>query len=227
MNNSNNFEIIYFTKPQSYEDIYKLQIERVEAVANETACECLMLLEHLPVYTAGRHFKPQHLLITPEECNSKGIQFVNTDRGGDITYHGPGQLVGYPIISLTRRNLTVHKYLRTLEQTIIECLKYYQIEAKTNPPLTGVWVEHRKICAIGIGVRKGITYHGFSLNVNLSLEPYKWIIPCGISDKPVTSLSQEISSSKDTPSITDVINILISVFINTFELNNSKITKVE
>lgn len=221
------FEFIHFANPKPYEYIYKIQVERMEAVSRGDAYECLFLLEHLPVYTAGRHFKPQHLLLTPEECSSHGIRFIKTDRGGDITYHGPGQLVGYPIISLAKRNLTVHKYLRKLEYIIIECLSHLGITAGTNPPFTGVWVENRKISAIGIGVKNGVTYHGFSLNVNLSLEPYKWIIPCGISDKPVTTISMELPSNKKIPSIPEIIEVLIPIFSKVFGLNEINIIKLD
>lgn len=215
------FEVIYFTSPQSYNEIYALQIQKRDALAKNNSEECLILLEHQPVYTAGRNFKSQHLLISREECEQKGIPVIHTDRGGDITYHGPGQLVGYPIISLRKRGLTINKYIRALENIIIECLRKYYINATVNPPYTGVWVENRKICAIGIGVKDGITYHGFSLNVNIDLTPFQWIIPCGISDKPVTSIQKEFPTNRKCPTINEIIEDIIPIFIEYFGIEKA------
>ncbi|MCX8063593.1 MAG: lipoyl(octanoyl) transferase LipB [Candidatus Hydrogenedentes bacterium] len=216
------FEVIYFRSPQPYREIYNFQIQKRTSLANNEAGECLILLEHFPVYTAGKNFQSQHLLISPLECEQKGIPLIHTDRGGDITYHGPGQLVGYPITSLRERGLTVHQYLRMLETIIVECINRFGINATVNPPYTGVWIENRKISAIGIGVKDGITYHGFSINVNPDFTPFQWIIPCGIDDKPLTSILNELPPNAKCPSIPDIIEVIIPIFMKHFGIEKVK-----
>lgn len=213
------FEVFLYKNPQNYEVIYQQQIERREQLQKGKADECIYLLEHVPVYTAGRQFQQKHLLISPELCQQRGISFFHTDRGGDITYHGPGQLVGYPILNLIKRELTVHQYLRKLEEVIINTLDYYHIHAQTIKPLTGVWVQDRKISAIGIGVKESITYHGFSVNINLDLTPFQWIVPCGISDKKVTSLKNELEGHLPCPTLEEFIHILLPIFSREFHIS--------
>ncbi|HOK09776.1 MAG TPA: lipoyl(octanoyl) transferase LipB [Candidatus Hydrogenedens sp.] len=216
------FKVVIFNKPQDYQSIYQLQLEQKENLHLGSNTEYLYLLEHLPVFTAGRQFKQEHLLIPLNLCRERGIDFYHIDRGGDITYHGPGQLVGYPIIDLNRHKITVHQYLRKLEDIIIETLHTFHIQATTLKPLTGVWVQDRKICAIGIGVKNGITWHGFSINLTVDLTPYQWIVPCGISDKPVTSLQKEIGTSS-CPTKDEFLKVLLPIFFRQFGIEHFSI----
>ncbi len=218
-------EVFIYKSPQNYEFIYQQQSERKEKLKNSTVNECLYLLEHTPTFTAGRQFQQKHLLISPEVCKQRGILFTHTDRGGDITYHGPGQLVGYPILNLASRQMTVHHYIRKLEETIIDTLAYYHISAQTIKSLTGVWIKDRKISAIGIGVKNSITWHGFSININLDLTPFQWIIPCGISDKKVTSLKNELNDFP-CPTIEEFTKTLLTVFLEKFHISELSITEI-
>lgn len=160
----------------------------------------LLFVEHPPVYTLGKSGKIQHVLINEEERSSKGIEFYNTNRGGDITFHGPGQLVAYPIFDLEKFGTDIGKYLRNLEEVIIRTLADYGLEGERSQGETGVWLEssirgrERKICAIGVRCSRWITMHGFAFNVNTNLNYFNHIIPCGIGSKKVTSLQQETGS---------------------------------
>lgn len=157
-----------------------------------------ILCEHPHVYTLGKSGSINHLLINDEMMKNENIEFFNTNRGGDITYHGPGQIVGYPIIDLDNYFTDIHKYLRSLEEVIILTLAEYGISADRFDKFTGVWLEPdnirnaRKICAMGVKCKRWITMHGFAFNVNTQLEYFDKIIPCGITDKAVTSLSKEL-----------------------------------
>lgn len=154
--------------------------------------DILMLTEHDPVYTIGRTGDDNHLLAGEEELRLRGIAVVHNDRGGDITYHGPGQLVGYPILNLHGFSLDLHRYLRDLEEAIIRMLSSYGVKGERIEGYTGVWVGGEKICAIGIKSSRWITMHGFALNVNLDLAPFDRIIPCGIFERGVTSLQNHL-----------------------------------
>ena len=149
----------------------------------------LLLLEHPHVITLGRNGHLQNLLANDEVLRRAGISFYPTDRGGDITYHGPGQLVGYPIIDLREWKRDVGAYVRGVEQAIIDTLADFGITAGRIPKLTGVWVGERKIAAIGVHVSRWVTSHGFALNVNTDLSYFQYIVPCGLT-KPVTSMAQ-------------------------------------
>ena len=151
----------------------------------------LVLLEHdPPVITLGRRHGEQHVLASSEELATRGIELHQTDRGGDVTYHGPGQLVGYPIIALDRRSRCVHRYFRDLEEVLIRLAARFGVEAGRIEGLTGVWVEGRKLAAMGITVRKWVAYHGFAFNVCPDLSHFELIVPCGIRDRGVTSLRE-------------------------------------
>jgi len=219
------FEVFIYKKPQNYEIIYQQQSERKERLKEGAVNECLYLLEHTPTFTAGRQFQKEHLLISPEICKQRGIFFTRTDRGGDITYHAPGQLVGYPILNLASREMTVHQYIRKLEETIIDTLAIYHISAQTIKSLTGVWIKDRKISAIGIGVKNSITWHGFSININIDLTPFQWIIPCGISDKKVTSLKKELNNST-CPTVEEFTKTLLPIFSEKFHIPELNITEI-
>lgn len=152
--------------------------------------DTLLLLEHKPVITLGTAGGEESLLAHSDDLAAAGIDLVQTDRGGNVTYHGPGQLVGYPIFDLRRHGRDVHAFLRNLELAIIACLGDLGIAGETIPGLTGVWVGGDKICSIGIAVRKWISYHGFALNVNPNFEHWSFIHPCGLADRKVTSLER-------------------------------------
>ena len=156
-----------------------------------------LLVEHNPVITLGKSGSTDHLLTSKAELEAKGISFFKIDRGGDITYHGPGQIVGYPILDLDHFFTDIHKYLRLLEQVIIYTLADFEIIATRSPGETGVWLDvntpfARKICAMGIRASRWVTMHGFSLNVNTNLSHFDHIVPCGIYGKQVTSMAEEL-----------------------------------
>jgi len=158
----------------------------------------LIFVEHPHVYTLGKSGKPEHLLLNEQELTTKQAVFYKINRGGDITYHGPGQLVGYPIFDLENFFTDIHLYLRNLEEAIILTLADYGILAGRIPGLTGVWIENedqsrpRKICAMGVKSSRWVTMHGFAFNVNSNLDYFNNIVPCGISDKEVTSMHLEL-----------------------------------
>lgn len=163
----------------------------------------LLFVEHPHVYTLGKSGDMGHVLISEKEREEKGIEFFHTNRGGDITYHGPGQIVGYPILDLEKYYTDIGKYLRTLEQVIIDVLGEYGISAGRSPGETGVWLDPedtaraRKICAMGVRCSRWVTMHGFAFNVNADLQYFDYIIPCGIRDKQVTSLERELGRKVD------------------------------
>ncbi|MDO9548768.1 MAG: lipoyl(octanoyl) transferase LipB [Candidatus Marinimicrobia bacterium] len=151
--------------------------------------DTLILVEHPHVYTLGKNANAQHLIAGKEYLKTKGIEIYNVDRGGDITYHGPGQLVGYPIFNLKGHKESVAWYVHTVEQALINLLADYNITAKRIEKLTGVWVNEQKIAAIGMRVSKWVTMHGFALNVSTDLSLYDGIIPCGIVSKGITRIA--------------------------------------
>ena len=170
---------------------------------HEPTTNYLLFVEHPPVYTLGKSGKEEHVLIDEAEREKRGIQFFRTNRGGDITYHGPGQVVGYPIFDLENFFTDIGKYLRSLEEVIILTLGEYGIKGDRSAGETGVWIDpgvkgsERKICAMGVRCSRWITMHGFALNVNTDLSYFNGIIPCGIQYKQVTSIARELG--RDVP----------------------------
>lgn len=158
----------------------------------------LLFVEHPPVYTLGKSGNMQNVLLSEENLKARGIDFFRTNRGGDITFHGPQQIVGYPILDLEKFYTDIGKYLRNMEEAIILTLREYGIEAGRSPGETGVWIDadikgrERKICAIGVRSSRWVTMHGFALNVNTNLDYFNFIIPCGIQNKQVTSIQKEL-----------------------------------
>lgn len=185
-----------------------------ELVARRNAGETgdtLVFTEHDPVFTMGvRRGAERNLLWNEEQLRARGVALHETNRGGDITYHGPGQIVGYPIINLTPRK-DLHAYLRFLEQVMIDSVAHFGLTAGRNPGKTGIWLGPRKIAAIGVAVKKWTTFHGFALNVNTDLTPFTGIIPCGISatDGTVTSMRIELGRPVD---IAEVKRVLAAEF---------------
>ena len=180
----------------------RLQREKVAARKAGSIPDTLLLLEHPHVYTFGRNAKREHLLISHERAAALGAQVFETDRGGDITYHGPGQLVGYPILDLTRHRRDIAWYMRSLEQVFIEVAREYGIEAGRVPGSTGVWVGNDKLVAMGVHVSRWVTSHGFALNVNTDLNYFGWIVPCGLREKGVTSLEKLLRRAVEMEAVT-------------------------
>jgi len=171
----------------------------------------LLFCQHPHVYTLGKSGKSEHLLLSTEDLSAKQAKYYRINRGGDITYHGPGQLVGYPILDLDNFFTDIHLYMRTLEEAIIRTLADYQIDAGRIKGLTGVWLDHeaqlnpRKICALGVKASRWVTMHGFALNVNTNLSYFGNIVPCGIDDKAVTSMAAELGAEVDMNDLSKVL----------------------
>ena len=175
-----------------YGDALRRQQALVEKRRTGDAPDTLVFTEHDPVYTIGaRKGAAGHLVWTEEQLRAAGIAVVATNRGGDITYHGPGQIVGYPVIDLRRRGRDLHAYLRDLEEVLIRCVAAFGLAAGRREGKTGIWIEDRKIAAIGVAVKSWITYHGFALNLDPDLSHFTGIVPCGITDGSVTSMARE------------------------------------
>lgn len=182
----------------------------------------LLFVEHPPVYTLGKSGHMENLLINESQMTAKGIQFFKINRGGDITFHGPGQVVGYPIIDLEKFYTDIGRYLRNIEEVIILTLAEYGIKGERSKGQTGVWIEpeiagrERKICAIGVRCSRWITMHGFAFNVNTDLEYFNYIVPCGIQDKKVTSLRHELQRPIE---LTEVKQKVKGNFARVFNVN--------
>lgn len=209
MNKQNNttVEVIDLGK-QAYKPVWDLQELKLQAIVDrkrknrDTADKIptsnyFLWVEHPPVITLGKSGLPQHLLLNQAQLKEKGVEFFKTNRGGDITFHGPGQLVGYPILDLENFFTDIHKYLRYLEEMVILTLEEYGIKAERSAGETGVWLDvgkttARKICALGVKASRWVTMHGLALNVNTDLSYFDYIVPCGIQGKAVTSMQAEL-----------------------------------
>ena len=176
----------------AYEPCVDLQRDLLEQVVLGNEPSTLLLVEHDPVLTLGSDFHADNLLLPIEQYESNGIQIHRTDRGGDVTYHGPGQLVIYPIFNLDEWQRDLHKWLRALEETMIVALQQYELIGQRLPVNTGVWIGNNKVAAIGIKVRRWVSMHGIALNCNTDLTPFRMIVPCGVRGHGVTTLSQEL-----------------------------------
>jgi lipoate-protein ligase B len=179
--------------------------------------DTLLFTEHYNTYTIGKSGGDDHLLASTDELREGNVSVFKTDRGGDITYHGPGQIVCYPIIDLKNYYLDVHRYLRDLEEVVIRTLAHYEIVGHREPEYTGVWVGDEKICAIGVKVSRWITMHGFAFNVNTDLSYFGRIIPCGIFHKGVTSLSATIGGTEKSVDISEVKRVIAEKFAEVFQ----------
>lgn len=182
---------------------------RIHAEVEAGAPDTLILVEHPPVLTLGANFHEEHLLFSVTEYERRGIAVHRTDRGGDVTYHGPGQLVGYPIFDLRRRGRDIHAWLRSIEEVVMDVCRGYGLEPRRFPPHTGVWLGDQKVCAIGVKVRRWISIHGLALNCENALDAFDLIVPCGIREYGVTSLSQAL---KRRVSLDEVKPRLIEAF---------------
>jgi lipoyl(octanoyl) transferase len=178
---------------RSYGEVLELQRSLCrQRMLGESSEDLLLLVEHEPVVTLGRGTRPTSVPLPSSDLAGRGVEVFEVERGGDVTFHGPGQLVGYPIIDLRQHQEDLHWYLRRLETAIIEALDTLGLQAGTNPGLTGVWVKGRKIASIGIHVKQWVTFHGFALNVTTDLDYFDLIVPCGIKDVVMTSVAQEV-----------------------------------
>ena len=196
-----------------YADALRLQKERVAQRKAGAIPDTILLLEHPHVYTLGRNARRENLLVSTEAIRARGAQVFETDRGGDVTYHGPGQLVGYPIFDLTQHRRDLAWYMRSLEEVFIGVAHDFGIEAGRVAGATGVWVGNEKLVAMGVRVSRWVTSHGFAFNVNTDLRFFEWIIPCGLRDKGVTSLARLLGHDVEMESVAEkVVERFGSVF---------------
>lgn len=201
-----------------YEEALEKQLSIVQQRIEQKIPDTLIFNEHPPTYTLGnRKESPTHVLWDEAMIKQKGICIAKTNRGGDITYHGPGQLVGYVILDLNYKK-DLHAYLRKLEEVLIHSLKQIGLDPVRRSGKTGIWIQNRKIAAIGIALRKWVTYHGFSLNINNDLTPFQGIVPCGIpsTEGSVTSLERELLH---LPSWDTILNIIELEFWKAFSIS--------
>ena len=225
----NNSIIIHDLGLLEYEDALKYQLKLFDEIVsnkirnrrNKTKIQTknhLVFVEHNSVYTLGKSGEINNLLINQKDLDNKKIKFYKTNRGGDITYHGPGQIVCYPILDLDNFFTDIHKYLRFLEETIILTLQNYGIKGNRSDNETGVWLDPnssdaRKICALGVKASRWVTMHGLALNVNNDLSFFNHIIPCGIKNKSITSISKECKKNIDMELVKEkIINNFLKVF---------------
>jgi lipoyl(octanoyl) transferase len=198
----------------SFQEGLKKQEKALQETLHRQQPETVYLLEHPHVFTIGRAGKAENIL-SRKDGTGQSIELVATNRGGDVTYHGPGQLIGYPHLDLRKRGRDVHRFLRDLEKSLIQTAAHYNVKAFVRPGLTGVWSHKGKLASIGIGVSRWITRHGFALNVNTDLSYFKLIHPCGILNCPVTSLSDLLGGPID---LDEVKRVFQSSFEEVFEL---------
>jgi lipoate-protein ligase B len=209
----------------AYAPATELQKRLLEKVASGQEKHTLLFVEHDPVLTLGANFHSENLLQSEAEYNQKGIQLEKTERGGDVTYHGPNQLVIYPIFNLNDFGKDLHKWLRDLEETIILTLNHFNLQGIREPDInTGVWVGGKKIAAIGIKVRRWVSMHGIALNCNNDLSPFATIIPCGTRDYGVTSLTQELGREIN---IDEAKPTVARAFEQVFQLEFQQLTPAE
>jgi lipoyl(octanoyl) transferase len=202
-----------------YADGLRAQEEAVDRLRAGEGDEQLFLLEHPHVFTLGRGADGSNILATSDQLKERAIEVFETGRGGDVTYHGPGQLVGYPILNLRPDRMDVHRYVRDIEEVLIRSIAEFGITGARVPGLTGVWVGNEKIAAIGVRIARWITSHGFALNVNTDLDYFRLIVPCGITDKGVTSISRLVGREID---LRNVASRVASNFAYVFEREVSR-----
>ncbi|MGF1511294.1 MAG: lipoyl(octanoyl) transferase LipB [Myxococcota bacterium] len=197
-----------------YRPCMEMMERRVADRARDGVPDCLFLLEHDPVLTLGRRAKVENVLATPDRLAAQGIELVESGRGGDVTYHGPGQIVGYPVMDLRPDRKDVRRYVADLEEVMIRVCARHGVEAGRVEGHTGTWVDaERKVGAIGVRISRWITSHGFALNVSTGLDPFSLIVPCGIRGKAVTSLTEETGTPLSVEQVlSDVEDVFIRVF---------------
>jgi len=202
-----------------YEQALKLQFTlRDRRIADEIS-DILIVLEHPPVITLGRSGNMSNLRVSKTVLNSEGIAFFHSSRGGDITYHGPGQIIGYPILDIKPYGFDLRRHLWRIEEVLIDTLKAWSIEGSRRDRCTGVWVGEEKIGSIGLHIKRGVTMHGFSLNVNPTMEHLSLIYPCGIRDNPMTSMEQLLETKISNG---EVRSQIVTSFGNIFHVNMTR-----
>jgi len=206
-----------------YRKALEIQLRLLEMRTNGEIGDTLLLLEHPPTFTIGRRGNMGNLLAAKNYLSKAGIHFEVISRGGDITYHGPGQLVGYPIMDLNGMGRDVHKYLRNLEETIIVSLGDFGIRGRRIKGITGVWTKWHKIASIGVGVRRWVTYHGFALNVNTDLSYFDMIVPCGIENVKMTSIQRWLAKNEEID-MPEAEESIIKAFSQVFNTTHTKTT---
>jgi lipoate-protein ligase B len=187
----------------AYGDAYHLQQKLLVKRLNGLIEDTLLLLEHPPTITVGKSGELENVLASPAQLAESGVSLIFTDRGGDVTYHGPGQIVGYPIFDLRERGKDVHRYLHNLEEVLIRTLNDFAIKSGRDSGHAGVWVKDKEIAAIGLSVRKWVTMHGFALNVNTDLARFSLINPCGFTDRKATSMARLLDREIPIESVTE------------------------
>jgi lipoyl(octanoyl) transferase len=214
---------------QPYLETLELQRDlRLARLDGSLPHDTLLLVEHPPVYTLGRGTRTSSLPLPIEVLRAGGADVVEIERGGDVTWHGPGQLVGYPILNLSQHREDLHWYLRSLEQALIDALGILGIGAEREAGKTGVWVEGRKIASIGIHVKQWVTLHGFALNVDPDLKWFEAIVPCGITGVRMTSVARELGTACDQDQLADLArSAVVSSLCNTFTLTAHTLTAAE
>lgn len=204
----------------TYEDALSLQERLLILRQQQLIDDLLLLLEHPAVITLGKRGKTDHILHSQAWFKEHDVAIVNVNRGGDVTYHGPGQIIGYPFIDLHNHGKDIRKFIHSIEQVFIELLaKYYDVVAYTDPKHPGVWTDQGKITAIGFAIKRWVTMHGFAFNVNTNLSHFDWIVPCGIFDRGVSSVQSLLNREIDMPAAyQQVITCFAEVFSYTPEI---------
>lgn len=207
-----------------YRPVWDFQRRLQQLRIDQKIPDTLIFVEHDPVYTIGKNGSDLHVIASGEFLKEKGIEVVHVDRGGDVTYHGPGQLVGYPIFDLRQHRQSVSFFMRQLEQVFIETLAEFGLKGRREEGYTGVWIGDEKIAALGVRISRWVTMHGFAFNVNTDLSHYAGIIPCGIFHKGVTSLEKELGRPVDMEAVKEAV---LRAFQNVFEFSEVRTGTVE
>lgn len=210
---------IYELGTVPYEKALEYQESLLAKRIAEEIPDSLILLEHPPTITTGRKGNTGNLLVREEYLEKHGVSFVHASRGGDITFHGPGQIVGYPILNLKNHEMDIRKHLRSIEEVIIRTLGDFEIEGRRIDGVTGVWVKKSKIASIGIAIRKWVTYHGFALNVSTNLDYFELILSCGITDVRITSIGSWLGN-EESIKMDDVVQSVIKNFMGVFDFED-------
>jgi lipoate-protein ligase B len=205
-----------------YGEAYELQKRLLRERMGGEIPDTLLLLEHPPTLTIGRSGSMENILVSKEKLAAEGISLFSIERGGDVTFHGPGQLVGYPIMDLSLRGKDIRRYVRDIEEVLIRTLKDFSINAVRDKSHAGVWVGKEEIAAIGLSVRSWISMHGFALNVNPNLEHFSYINPCGFPDRKAASMARLLGH---TPSMDAVMNSIINKFSEVFRITMERCSK--
>ena len=203
-----------------YKRALDLQIQTLQSKIDQTMLrDRIFFVEHLPVFTLGKRGGKENLSVSKNFLNDKGIDVVQTDRGGNITYHGPGQAVMYPIVDLEKNKIRVKDFVHGLEEIMKQTAADFDIDANRDKRNHGIWVKNSKIGSVGISIKKGISFHGLAMNINPDLEPFSWINPCGLANISITSIEKEIETSglkKNEVSMKQIKNAFIKYFSSVF-----------